>query len=64
MVIQHYMFGTSLLFLMVLQAQKDKVGGIGLDNLRQRLDLLYPGAHQFEVQEHTDNFEVTLKLKL
>lgn len=48
----------------VQHVQKDKVGGIGLDNLRQRLDLLYPGAHQFEVQDHTDNFEVTLKLKL
>lgn len=48
----------------VQHVQKDKVGGIGLDNLRQRLDLLYPGAHQFEVQDQNHNFEVTLKLKL
>lgn len=44
--------------------QKDKVGGVGLENLRQRLQLLYPNTHHFEVQNQADNFEVTLKLKL
>jgi LytS/YehU family sensor histidine kinase len=48
----------------VQHVQKDSVGGIGLDNLRQRLELLHPGAHQFEVQDQNNNFEVTLKLKL
>lgn len=48
----------------VKHVQKDSVGGVGLDNLRQRLELLHPGAHQFEVQDQNNNFEVTLKLKL
>ena len=48
----------------VQHVQKDNVGGIGLDNLRQRLELLHPGAHHFEVQDQENNFEVNLKLKL
>ena len=48
----------------VQHVQKDKVGGVGLDNLRQRLELLYPGTHQFQVQDLEDHFEVNLRLKL
>ncbi len=44
--------------------QKDKVGGVGLNNMRKRLELQYPGKHVFEVREGDDFFEVTLKLPL
>ncbi|MBC9912955.1 sensor histidine kinase [Chitinophaga varians] len=31
--------------------QRDKTGGIGLDNVRKRLQLLYPGRHQLEIRD-------------
>lgn len=46
------------------QMEKDEQGGIGLDNIRKRLELLYEGRSRFEVidQEHT--FEITLQIPL
>ncbi len=44
--------------------QKDKVGGVGLSNMRKRLRLRYPGAHVFEIVEGEAVFEVRLKLPL
>ena len=44
--------------------QKDKVGGVGLSNMRKRLRLKYPDAHVFEVVEGEAMFEVKLKLPL
>jgi LytS/YehU family sensor histidine kinase len=39
-------------------------GGIGLKNVQRRLDLVYPGQYELNIQ-HTDNcFEVKLQLKL
>jgi hypothetical protein len=31
--------------------QRDKTGGIGLDNVRKRLLLLYPGRHQLDIRD-------------
>ncbi|NML38079.1 histidine kinase [Chitinophaga sp. G-6-1-13] len=31
--------------------QRDKTGGIGLDNVRKRLQLLYPGHHQLDIRD-------------
>lgn len=42
--------------------EKDKVGGIGLENIRKRLELLYPNNHVFDIKNDSDNFEVTLKI--
>lgn len=44
--------------------QKDKTGGIGLSNVRRRLELLYPGMHSFEVSESRGEFACILDLKL
>lgn len=44
--------------------QKDQVGGIGLDNVRKRLQLIYEEHYQFDIEENDTNFEVTLKLAL
>ncbi|MFD2934816.1 sensor histidine kinase [Spirosoma flavum] len=41
-----------------------KSGGIGLPNVRQRLALLYPNAHQIDVEHSVDSYAVTLTLQL
>jgi two-component system LytT family sensor kinase len=37
-------------------------GGIGLENLRRRLDLLYPGKHSFFIKRANNTFVAELKL--
>jgi hypothetical protein len=44
--------------------QPVKPGGIGLENLRRRLALLYPGKHELEVTKEPERFTITLKLAL
>ena len=39
-------------------------GGIGLVNVQKRLELLYPGKHQFSIKEKQDWFGVELSLSL
>jgi len=38
--------------------------GIGIDNTRHRLELLYPGKHHLQIQREPDRFRVELELKL
>lgn len=45
-----------------LQAQLKKKKGIGLENLEKRLQLLYPGKHQLEINEDTSRFTVHLQI--
>lgn len=42
---------------------KDDQKGIGLDNLRKRLELLYPDQHNLSVENTNDIFKVTLTLQ-
>ncbi|MFT6871470.1 MAG: two-component system LytT family sensor kinase [Roseivirga sp.] len=42
---------------------KDQTGGIGLDNIRRRLELIYPKCHTFDVDESSSHFRVKLTLK-
>jgi len=42
----------------------EKRKGIGIENTRKRLDLLYPGNHSLEVGREKDKFVVSLKLEL
>lgn len=37
--------------------------GIGLENIKKRLDLLYPNSHTLSINETSDSFEVDLSLK-
>jgi len=39
-------------------------GGIGMNNVKRRLELLYPGTHQLTIDEATDTFKINLKLKI
>jgi sensor histidine kinase YesM len=43
--------------------QKDPGGGIGLENVKRRLSLLYPGKHVFLVEEGPINFSINLELR-
>jgi len=43
---------------------KDKHSGIGLNNIRKRLELLYPSKHQLDITEKEAHFIVDLKLNL
>jgi len=42
---------------------KDLTGGIGLNNIRRRLDLLYPGKHTLEIREDDNVFHIKLILE-
>ncbi|WP_242917247.1 sensor histidine kinase [Pontibacter liquoris] len=45
------------------QNQKDQTTGIGLPNIRRRLDLIYPGRYSLDVQEDGQQYKTTLKLQ-
>ena len=40
------------------------VGGIGLENVRKRLDLIYPGKHDFEIKDDGHEFSVHLNITI
>ena len=40
-----------------------KAGGIGLENLKRRLDLLYPGKHSLSLKTSGNHFKAELKLE-
>ena len=44
--------------------QAVKHSGIGLQNVKRRLALMYPGTHELIIQQDQDQFEVNLKLVL
>jgi hypothetical protein len=39
-------------------------GGIGMDNLRKRLQLLYPGRHEISLQQNDDLYIADIKIQL
>ena len=45
-----------------ITAGKDQVGGIGLNNIRRRLNLLYPGKHQLTISPENEQYNVQLIL--
>jgi len=42
--------------------QKDKVGGIGLENIKKRLELIYGDDHQFTINQNESIFNVQLTI--
>lgn len=47
-----------------LSNEKGYTGGIGLKNVKKRLNLLYPKKHQLNVQDTENEFNVSLQLEL
>lgn len=43
---------------------KDGVGGVGLENVRRRLELLYPERHDLQITQDHRSFEVHLEIDL
>ncbi|MDO3626424.1 sensor histidine kinase [Mucilaginibacter sp. BT774] len=62
--------GTQLSFTVSNSAAKNEsrdvvnYGGIGLKNVQRRLDLVYPGQYQLDIQDNQDAFLVKLDLQL
>ena len=48
----------------LVRSSKDKSSGIGLDNVRTRLDLLYPGKYTLEISDDDGVYEVNLNMDL
>ncbi len=44
--------------------QKDRQGGVGLENIKKRLALKYNGQYQLDIQDQQDQFFVQFKLQL
>ena len=42
--------------------QKDEVCGVGLDNIRQRLELNYPGRYRLEIRQEEGRFVSVLEI--
>lgn len=41
---------------------KDKIGGIGLDNVQRQLELMYPRQHFLSIEKKSDHFDVQLRI--
>ncbi|WP_293715223.1 histidine kinase [uncultured Parabacteroides sp.] len=46
------------------EERDNRIGGLGLKNIRRRLDLLYPGRHSLEIIEDKQSYTVNLHLDL
>ena len=47
----------------VINEKKDESSGIGLANVKRRLELLYPTNHELTVTESDSDFEITLTIQ-
>lgn len=43
---------------------RHKIGGIGLENLKRRLEILYSGKSKLDIQKSVNQFEATLQISL
>ncbi|MGH1365987.1 MAG: sensor histidine kinase [Calditrichia bacterium] len=45
-------------------AQSDQENGLGLENIRKQLSLIYPGMHYLRLEKNEDNFMIKLTISL
>ena len=48
----------------IVIGRHEQKGGLGLNNLRKRLDLIYPENYKLDITETNDKFSVKLDLSL
>ncbi len=60
----HFEIENSVNSQLAKSAEAVKYGGIGLENVRRRLDLVYPNRYELEIVEKENVFVCKLKLKL
>ncbi|GAB3925182.1 sensor histidine kinase [Mucilaginibacter myungsuensis] len=66
-IIELDVFNNELLFRVANQklgGEKDRTGGIGLQNVRRRLELTYPGEHQLTISDTAGRYTIDLSLQL
>lgn len=57
-------FSSSNIFVSANVGNKDGSGGIGLDLVKRRLDLLYAGKYKLDIKQESDLFIVNLNIQL
>lgn len=60
----HFLFSVSNTVDYSSKASTEPVGGIGLKNVKRRLELLYPNRHELQVNENNGWFKVDLSLSI
>ncbi|MCE3076181.1 sensor histidine kinase [Chryseobacterium gwangjuense] len=45
------------------ESKRKEVGGIGLENIRKRLQLIYPSRHKFQIEKSNGVFKIMLEIK-
>ena len=64
-IVMHNKLGLRIKNKVVYKPQsKDQNSGIGIKNIKRRLDLLYPGKYKFEISESDDIFSTHLEINL
>lgn len=38
--------------------------GTGIDNVKRRLELMYPGAYELKINQSENNYQVNLNIKI
>lgn len=60
----HQLHFTAFNNKVTVQEMPEDKGGLGIENTKQRLQLLYPGRHTLEITDDSHYFSVSLLLKL
>ena len=47
-----------------MTAVRNRLGGLGLANVKRRLELIYPSGHEMKIEDLIDTYTVTLTIKL